>query len=294
MVLIKLAVVIAVIVFGLSFIDTDNLTPFIPPNTGEFGHFGISGVLTGAAIIFFAYIGFDGVSVAAQEARNPQRDMPIGIIGSLIVCTILYILMSLVLTGIVSYENLSSTLTAHPVSTALASIPDLRWLSPIVNIGATVGLASVIFVSLYGQSRIFYAMSRDGFIPKLFSDVHPRYRTPWRGTIVVGLFAAVLAALFPLDVLGELVSIGTLLAFAVVCLGILVLRVRRPKAKRHFRVPYVWIIAPLGVLSCAGLMYALPSDTWVRLAVWTGVGLLIFFLYGIWHLKKPQWKIEEG
>ncbi|MGQ0741774.1 MAG: amino acid permease [Alphaproteobacteria bacterium] len=293
MVLIKVAVVIAVIVFGLSFVEMDNLTPFIPPNEGTFGKFGFSGVLTGAAIIFFAYIGFDGVSVAAQEARNPQRDMPIGILGSLLVCTVLYILMSVVLTGIVPYQDLSSTLTAHPVSTAMASIPGLSWLSPIVNVGATVGLASVIFVSLYGQSRIFYAMSRDGFIPKLFSEVHPRYRTPWRGTIIVGIFAAALAAVFPLDILGELVSIGTLLAFAVVCLGILVLRVQRPKAKRHFRTPYAWVVAPLGVLSCGALMYALPAGTWVRLIVWTAIGFLIYFLYGIWHIRKPQWKIEE-
>ena len=293
MVLVKVAVVMAVIFFGFSHINPDNLTPFIPPNTGTYGEFGWTGVLAASGLIFFAYIGFDAVSVAAQEAKNPQKDMPIGILGSLLICTVLYILMSLVLTGIVPYESLSSKLTAHPVSTALASIPDLTWLVPIVNVGATVGLASVIFVSLYGQSRIFYAMSRDGFIPKLFSHVHPKFRTPHRGTIITGSFATVLAALFPLDILGELVSIGTLLAFAFVCLGIMVLRVQRPKAKRHFKTPYVWIVAPLGVISCAGMMIGLPFDTWIRLAVWTAIGFLIYFLYGVWHAKKPQWKIEE-
>jgi basic amino acid/polyamine antiporter, APA family len=294
MVLLKLAVVIAVIVFGFAYIKPANLTPFIPPNTGTFGQFGWSGILTASALIFFAYIGFDAVSVAAQEARNPQRDMPIGILGSLFICTVLYILMSLVLTGIVPYQTLSASLTAHPVSTAVNAVPQLAWLGPIVNIGASIGLATVIFVSLYGQSRIFYSMARDGFIPQLFCQVHPKFRTPYRGTIVTGLFAAVLAALFPLDILGELVSIGTLMAFAVVCLGVLVLRVRKPKAKRHFRTPYAWVVAPLGVLTCGGMMVALPVDTWIRLFVWTIVGFLIYFVYGVWHIKKPQWKIEEN
>ena len=293
MVLVKLAVVLMVIGFGLSHIKPANLTPFIPPNTGEYGKFGWTGILAASSLIFFAYIGFDAVSVAAQEAKNPQRDMPIGILGSLVICTILYILMALVLTGIVPYQTLSSELTAHPVSTAVGSIPDLAWLGPFVNIGASVGLASVIFVSLYGQSRIFYSMARDGFIPQLFCQVHTKFRTPYRGTIVTGAFAAVLAALFPLDVLGELVSIGTLMAFAVVCLGILVLRVQRPTAKRHFRTPYAWIVAPLGVLTCGAMMYALPMGTWWRLGIWTAIGFLIYFTYGAWHLKKPQWKIEE-
>ena len=293
MVLVKVAVVLMVIIFGFSHIDAKNLTPFIPPNTGTYGEFGWTGILAASSLIFFAYIGFDAVSVAAQEAKNPQRDMPIGILGSLFVCTILYILMALVLTGIVPFETLSSKLTAHPVSTAVSSIPDLAWLGTFVNVGASVGLASVIFVSLYGQSRIFYSMARDGFLPPLFSQVHPKYRTPYRGIIVTGVFAAIGAALLPLNILGELVSIGTLMAFAVVCLGILVLRVQRPKAKRYFRTPYAWIVAPLGVLTCGAMMYALPIGTWWRLGIWTAIGFLIYFIYGVWHLKKPQWKIEE-
>jgi len=291
MVLIKVAVVIMVIFFGLQFINMDNLHPFIPPNTtGKWGEFGWSGVLAAAGLIFFAYIGFDAVSVAAQEAKNPQRDMPIGILGSLVICTVLYILMAFVMTGITHYSTLN---TAHPVSSAVASIPGLVWLVPWVNVGATVGLASVVFVSLYGQSRIFYSMARDGFLPPLFSAVHPKYRTPHRGTIVTGIFAAIFAALFPLDILGELVSIGTLAAFTVGCLGVMVLRLRMPKAKRPFRTPFVWIVAPLGIIACGAMMYGLPQDTWIRLLVWTAIGFVIYFVYGIRHAKKPQWHIEQ-
>lgn len=292
MVLTKVVVVIMVIVYGISFIKPANLTPFIPPNTGSFGSFGWSGILAGAGMVFFAYIGFDAVSVAAQEAKNPQRDMPIGILGSLFICTVLYILMALVLTGIAPYKTLN---VAYPVSFAVSKVPALAWLTIIVNFGATVGLASVVFVSLYGQSRIFFSMSRDGFIPKLFSSIHPRFKTPHRGTIITGAFAMVLAGLLPLDILGELVSIGTLAAFTVVCLGVMILRVRSPRAKRPFRTPYVWFVAPAGMVVCGAMMYGLPTDTWLRLAGWTVFGFAIFFLYGIWHTKKkPQFVIEEA
>jgi APA family basic amino acid/polyamine antiporter len=187
----------------------------------------------------------------------------------------------------------ASRKTAASLAKLVGSIPDLKWLTLWVNIGATVGLASVVFVSLYGQSRIFYSMARDGFLPRLFCNVHGKYRTPHRGTILTGAIACIFAALFPLDILGELVSIGTLAAFAVVCLGVMVLRLRNPKAKRPFRTPFVWIVAPLGIVACGAMMYGLPEDTWMRLAIWTGVGLVIYFLYGMWHVRKPKWHIEQ-
>src|ERR1700759_2153931 len=265
MVAIKLVIVLVVIFVGFSHIVPANHEPFIPENTGTFGQFGWTGVFRATCVIFFAYIGFDAVSVAAQEARNPQRDVPLGILGSLVICTVLYMLMSWVLTGILPYQTLN---VAHPVSQAVAAIPATAWLTPYVNVGAVVGLASVVLVLLLGQSRIFYAMSKDGMIPALFSEIHPRFRTPWRGSLITGFFCAVLAGLLPLDILGELVSIGTLLAFVIVCAGVMVLRVQRPKVKRPFRAPLVWIVAPLGIFMCGFMMVFLPLDTWLRLGVW--------------------------
>jgi len=291
MVSIKTVIVILVIAFGLSHVDFDNLKPFVPPNAGSFGRFGYSGVMMGSAIIFFAYIGFDSVSVAAQETRNPQRDLPIGILGSLAICTVLYMLMALVLIGITRYSTLSNI--DNPVSFAVGKIASLKWLVPIIDVGASVGLASTIFVGLYGQSRIFYSMARDGFLPSLFSTVHRRFRTPHRGTIITGAFAALLAAVFPLNVLGQLVSIGTLLAFVVVCLGVLIVRVQAPKAKRPFRTPAVWLVAPLGIFFCTAMMASLPNDTWLRLIFWTAIGLVIYFAYGIWHAKPSKWKVRN-
>jgi APA family basic amino acid/polyamine antiporter len=292
MVGIKIAVVLLVIFFGLSHIDWGNFAPFIPANTGQFGHFGWSGIMMGSAIIFFAYIGFDAVSVAALETKKPQRDLPIGILGSLFICTVLYIAISVVLLGLARYNLMTNI--PNPVSFAVGRIASLHWLVPIIDIGASVGLASTIFVGLYGQSRIFYSMSRDGFLPKMFATVHPRFRTPHRGTIITGLFAAALAAFFPINFLALLVSIGTLLAFIVVCIGIMILRVQAPKAKRPFRTPYVWIVAPLGVLICGAMMASLPSDTWWRLVIWTGIGLVIFFSYGIWHALPSKWKVDKN
>jgi APA family basic amino acid/polyamine antiporter len=289
MVLVKIAVVLLVIIFGLSYIKAGNLTPFIPPNTGVSGEFGWSGIFAAAGLVFFAYIGFDAVSVSAQESINPKRDMPVGILGSLAICTVLYILMALVLTGIAPYKSLN---VDHPVSLAVANVPGLAWLTWIVDLGATVGLASVVFVSLYGQSRVFYAMARDGFLPKLFREIHPRYRTPWRGTILTGAVAMVAAALLPLDILGELVSIGTLSAFVLVCISVMILRVRAPRAKRTFRTPFVWFSAPAGVVVCAAMIAKLPVDTWVRLIVWLLIGLVIFFTYGIRHAKPSKWAAE--
>lgn len=287
MVAIKLCIVLLVIGFGLPLIHWTNLTPFVPPNTGTWGEFGWSGVFRATGVIFFAYIGFDAVSVAAQEARNPQRDMPIGILGSLVLCTILYVLMSLVMTGLAPYKTLN---VPHPVFVAIdAAGPRLAWLGVFVNIGAVVGLASVVLVLLLGQSRVFYAMSRDGLFFKVFSRIHPRFRTPWLGTITTGIFAALLAGIVPLGILGELVSIGTLLAFVIVCVGTLVLRRRAPDAVRPFRTPVVWLVAPLGIGMCLFMMAFLPLDTWLRLVVWTIIGLLIFGFYGARHGKEPEW-----
>ncbi len=240
------------------------------------------------AVIFFAYIGFDAVSVAAQEAKNPQRDVPIGILGSLLLCTALYMLMSYVLTGIAPYASLN---VAHPVSAALEALPGTAWLAPYVNIGAIVGLSSVVLVLLLGQTRIFYAMSRDGVIPPAFAEIHPRFATPWKGTIITGIACAAMAGLLPLDILGELVSIGTLAAFVIVCAGVMVLRVRAPNAARPFRTPLVWITAPLGIAMCLFMMVFLPLDTWLRLAAWTAIGLAIYYLYSVRHAKPSRYVI---
>jgi APA family basic amino acid/polyamine antiporter len=291
MVAIKLCIVLVVIFVCFSQVIPANHVPFIPPNTGTFGQFGWTGVFRATGVIFFAYIGFDAVSVAAQEARNPQRDVPIGILGSLLICTVLYMLMSWVLTGIAPYTTLN---TAHPVSQAVDQIAATRWLVPFVNAGAVVGLASVVLVLLLGQSRIFYAMAKDGMIPKLFAEIHPRFKTPWRGSLITGAFCALLAGLLPLDILGELVSIGTLAAFVIVCAGIMILRVQRPKVHRPFRTPLVWVVAPLGIAMCLFMMAFLPADTWIRLGVWTVIGLIIYGFYSRFHAMPPRFKLEDA
>ena len=279
---IKLLVILAFIGVGVAYINKANWQPFIPENIGP-GHFGWDGIFRAAGVIFFAYIGFDAVSTAAQEAKKPQRDMPIGILASLAICTVLYIAVSLVLTGIVSYTRLSSP---APIAVAVDSLGgSVAWLRPIVKIGAIAGLSSVILVMMVGQPRIFYSMSKDGLLPRLFSAVHPRFRTPWLATILTGVVAMLLAAVFPIGLLGELVSIGTLLAFVIVCAGVFVLRFTDPQIHRPFRTPVFWLIAPLGVVSCAYLMYALPGDTWARLIIWMAVGLVVYFTYSRRHSK---------
>jgi basic amino acid/polyamine antiporter, APA family len=281
----KLAVILTFIAVGAAYINQHNWHPFVPPAISP-GHFGWSGVVRAAGVIFFAYIGFDAVSTAAQEAKNPQRDMPIALLGSLAICTVLYIAVSLVLTGIVNYTQLN---VSAPIAVAVGSLgPSLAWLEYFIKIGAIAGLSSVILVMLLGQPRIFYTMSKDGLLPPIFSAVHPKFRTPWIAQIITGAAAMLVAGLLPIGLLGELVSIGTLLAFAIVCAGIFVLRFTDPEIKRPFRTPVFWLIAPLGVLSCGYLMYGLPPDTWARLIVWIAIGLVIYFAYSCRHSKLDR------
>jgi len=284
-VVIKLTVILAFVAFGAAYINRANWQPFIPPSAGP-GRYGWDGILRGAGVIFFAYIGFDAVSTAAQEAKNPQRDMPIGIMASLVICTVLYIVVSLVLTGMVNYQNLN---VPDPIAVGInAAGPALAWLRPIVKIGAIAGLSSVILVMLLGQPRVFYSMSRDGLLPQVFSRVHPRFQTPWLASALTGTAAMATAGLLPIGLLGELVSIGTLLAFVIVCAGVLVLRYSDPDIPRPFRTPLVPLVPGLGILSCAYLMYGLPLDTWARLIIWMAIGLVIYFLYGRLHSKLAQ------
>ena len=282
-VVLKLGIVGLVIVFGAMHVKTANWHPFIPENTGTFGEYGWSGILRGSGVIFFAYIGFDAVSTAAQEAKNPQKDMPKGILGSLAICTVLYIVMSMILTGMLPYTAYKGV--AHPVGLAVDSIPALSWLGWIVDLGAVLGLASVILVMLLGQSRVFYSMSRDGLLPPWVGKIHPKTRTPIYTQLLVGVFAAIFGGLFPIQILGELVSIGTLLAFVLVCGGIIVLRKTRPDLERPFRTPWVPLIPILGVVSCLGLMATLPLDTWLRLFIWMVIGFGVYFGYGRRHSK---------
>ena len=286
-VIIKVAIVLAFIGIAGAFLlkhpetAAANWHPFIPPNTGEFGHYGWSGVARGAAVIFFAYIGFDAVSTAAQEARRPQCDMPIGILGSLVICTILYILVSGLLTGLVPYSALN---VPDPVAVGIDHT-GIRWGSILVKIGAIAGLGSVMLVMLLGQSRVFYSMANDGLLWKWAGDIHPRFRTPWKSTAIVGLGAAIFGSLVPIGSLGQMVSIGTLLAFVIVCAAVLVLRVRRPDLERPFRTPWVPVVPILGIIVSLGLMASLNRVTWVRLIVWLIIGLIIYFTYSVKHSK---------
>ena len=304
-VMVKIVVVVLFIIAGIGYVNSHNLgfgcTPgvgdcakFIPLNTGKFGEFGVSGIFTGAAVIFFAYIGFDAVSTAAQEAKNPQRDMPRAIIGSLLVCTVLYILVSGIMVGLVSYTQLKEA--AAPIAVAIDAASQqavsgstisfiLKSFPFIIKIGAVLGLSSTMVVMMMGQPRVFYSMAKDGLLPEWAAKIHPKYRTPWITTLITGAIVAVMAAFVPISLLGELVSIGTLFAFVIVSIGILVLRKSRPDLPRPFKVPAVWIVAPLSAITSILLMASLPWDTWLRLIIWMAIGLVVYFLYGRNHSK---------
>ena len=289
-VLIKVVVILLFIGFGISHINVANWTPFIPPVTPD-GHFGWGGVLTGAAVVFFAYVGFDAVSTTSQEAINPKRDVPRGILFSLLICTVLYIAVSLVLTGILNYKYLN---VEAPIALAINSAgPSLTWLRPIIKIGAIAGLSSVVLVLLLGQSRVFFTMASDGLLWKSFAKTHSKFKTPHITTIVTGSFAALFAGLFPIGLLGEMVSIGTLLAFVIVSIGVILLRKSEPNAVRGFRTPWVPFVPILGAFVCLAQMVSLPGDTWIRLIVWMLIGFVIYFTYGRKHSHARKNRYKE-
>jgi basic amino acid/polyamine antiporter, APA family len=279
MVAVKLFVVVAFIALGIAYIKPANWHPFIPQSTGEFGHYGWSGILRGSSVVFFAFIGFDAVSTAAQEARDPQKDMPRGILGALFICTLLYIAVAAVLTGLVPYKDLN---VAAPIAKGVDVI-GLTWFSVVIKIGALTGLTTVILVLLYGQSRIFYTMSHDGLLPGLFSRIHPKLQTPYLSQALIGTLVALVAAVVPIDILGEMVSIGTLLAFVLVCGAVIYLRKSDAEVHRPFRVPGVPVVPLLGIAFCLLLMAGLPLATWARLVIWLAIGLAIYFGYSRSH-----------
>ena len=280
-VFVKVAVVLLFIIGAAHAVNPANWHPFMPPNTGTRGEFGWTGVMTGAGIVFFAYIGFDAVSTAAQEAKNPQKDMPIGIIGSLLICTVLYIIVSGIATGVMSYKELN---VPDPIAVA-ADRAGLGWMSSLIKLGAIAGLSSVILVMLLGQSRVFWTMSRDGLLPQFVNKIHPKFQTPYITSIITGVAVAFVSALLTVREAGSLVSIGTLLAFVIVSIGVLVLRIREPNLPRAFKTPWVWAVAPLGALSAFYLMASLPWRTWERLIIWFVIGIVIYFAYGVGHSK---------
>ena len=284
LVVIKTLVLIVFVLAGAAYINTANLHPFVPPNTGKFGAFGWSGVLRGAGVIFFAYIGFDAVSTAAQEAKNPQRDMPIGILTSLAICTVIYIAVAIVLLGIVHYSKLN---VADPLAVGIDAT-GLTWFSPILKVSALFGLFSTMLVTLLGQTRIFFTMSRDGLLPSMFQKVHPSFRTPHVSTILTGTIVAIAAGVTPIRVLSILVSMGTLLAFVLVCIGVLILRKTAPEIPRPFKTPGLPFVPILGALFCLLQMVALPGTTWERLLIWLALGMVVYFAYGRRNAERTR------
>ncbi|MGV8915743.1 MAG: amino acid permease [Kaistella sp.] len=292
-VIIKVAIVIVFIVVGFKYVKAENLTPLIPENTGKFGEYGWSGIIRAAAVVFFAYIGFDAVSTAAQETKNPKKAMPIGIMGSLVICTVLYIVFAYVMVGVVHYKQFTAGGGGDhlaPVAIAIEAmgdvvngtvVPAYPWLNTTIILAILLGYSSVILVMLMGQSRVFYSMSKDGLLPRVFSEVHPKFRTPYKSNIFFLVFVSLFAAFVPGRVVGEMTSIGTLFAFILVCIGVLVLRKTQPDAPRAFRTPLVPLIPVLGVLVCFGMMAFLPFDTWIRLVCWMMIGLDVYLYRGI-------------
>lgn len=274
----KVSVVLVFIFLGWSYINPDNYVPYIPANTGTFGEFGWSGIVRAAGIVFFAYIGFDAVSTAAQESKNPKRDMPIGILGSLVVCTILYVAFAHVMTGLANYKEFQGQDGIAPVAVAISHTP-YKFLQQAIILAILAGYTSVILVMLMGQSRVFFSMSRDGLLPRFFSDVHTKFKTPYKSNLLFMLFVSLFAGFVPARVVGEMVSIGTLLAFVLVCAGVWVMRVKMPEAPRSFRTPLVPLVPILGMIICFGMMAFLPLDTWIRLLVWMAIGIVIYFVY---------------
>ncbi len=281
MVMIKVTVVVIFIAVGVFYINYDNYHPFLPENTGKFGEFGWSGVLRAAGVVFFAYIGFDAVSTVAQETKNPQKNLPIGIIGSLVICTILYLLFSFVMVGLVNYKELN---VAAPVALAIEQTPFV-WLQGLIKLAVLMGLTSVVLVLLLGQSRIFYAMSYDGLLPPFFSKILPHYHTPWISNLILMCFVGSIAAFVPLEIVGHMTSIGTLLAFVIVCLGVLILRYKEPHLRRSFRAPWVPFVPIMGILICLLMVVSLGVETWIRLIVWLAIGLIFYFFYGRHHAQ---------
>lgn len=293
LVVLKIAVVIIFIGIGVRYMRAENLTPFLPANTGVFGEYGWSGVLRGAAIVFFAFLGFDAISTAAQETKNPRRNMPIGILGSLLICTVLYMAFALVMTGVVDYHAYKGADSIAPAATAIAHmgsvspdgtvVPAYPWLNRGIILAILMGYASVVLVTLLGQSRVFYSMSRDGLLPPLFSHLHKRFHTPARSNLLFMTVIGLLAGVVPASVAGEMTSIGTLLAFSLVCLGVIVVRRTQPNAPRSFKTPFVPWIPATGVLCCVSMMLFLPADTWIRLVMWMLIGLDVYSSYGVRH-----------
>lgn len=285
----KVIVVLIFIGLGWGYINNSNYHPYIPDNTGTFGVFGFSGIIRAAAIVFFAYIGFDAVSTAAQEAKNPKKDMPIGILGSLVICTVLYILFAHVMTGVTNYQTFKGQDGIAPVAVAIDHMgtvdaagvlhPDYPWLNRAIIVAILAGYSSVILVMLLGQSRVFFSMSKDGLLPKVFSEVHPKFRTPAKSNLLFLLFVSLFAAFVPGRVVGEMTSIGTLLAFILVCIGVMVMRKTMPDAPRAFKTPWVPVVPILGIATCLFMMVFLPGDTWLRLIIWLLIGFIIYFGY---------------